>query len=238
MRGWLLGLLPLVFLASGAFADDAGARGQREACAEELRSDAAEEAGWNAATFETTSDDDVAGAIPQRLAFIRRHMREVCTGVLTESDISDLESVVDKIGATLTKMVDREKKCRADVKCVAARAARAREAAEEDTFGTDVAKPLCEATWSLDAAREAIREEKANPSGVVDLVALHQSGQAAQYAQAQIAALTPKYVARRKHAFRGWMTENACLAEYDEQMQQRGCTRVQLDGGAHRWDCP
>jgi hypothetical protein len=233
MRGWLSALTPFVFVAT-ASAQDAGAP---DSCADERQADSEEISQWTPEYFASAAMGDVAGAVPERISFMKKRLAEVCTS-LPPAKLAEYTAVLDSIDANVKRIVENERKCRADARCMAARAVRTREAAEEETFGAEVAKPLCEAAWNLDAAREAIRVEKANPSGVVDLVSLHQSGQAVQYAQAQITALTPKYMARRKHAFRGWTTENACLADYDEQMQQRGCTRLQLDGGMHRWECP
>ncbi len=81
----------------------------------------------------------------------------------------------------------------------------------EDAARTGVIVPLCQATWILDGAKADIAREKSNPSGVHDLRVLHSAGQAAQYAQDQIDALKPRYVAHRKHPFTGWRTEGACV---------------------------
>lgn len=75
----------------------------------------------------------------------------------------------------------------------------------------DVIVPLCEAIWIRDQAKAFIAHERANPSGVVDLRALHQAGEHIQQAEAQIAALKPPYQSFRKHAFTTWQTEGACV---------------------------
>jgi hypothetical protein len=105
----------------------------------------------------------------------------------------------------------------ADAQALEARASKwaddedARLAAEEKGRA-EIVVPLCEATWMRDNARESIKQEKANPGGVVDLEKLHGWGEAVQYAESQIAALTPRYAAFRHHPFRDWHSEGACVA--------------------------
>lgn len=121
---------------------------------------------------------------------------------------------------------------------VATRAARAEQTTEEQ-FAASVVVPRCEAEWGVAFEKDVIAQEKANPSGVVDLAALHEAGQILQAYQASIKKLDPAYMARRHHSYRGWVTEPACIVEYEKEMLARGCTRVEDPGGkSHHWVCP
>lgn len=82
----------------------------------------------------------------------------------------------------------------------------------EDIARADVIVPICEAKWSYDNAMLDIAREKANPSGVRDLRAMHAAGSAAQAAQQQMDALKPRYLAHRKRPFTNWRSEGACVA--------------------------
>ena len=88
--------------------------------------------------------------------------------------------------------------------------------AAEEQARTDVIVPLCEATWGAENERADIAREKANPSGVVNLRALHDAGERLQHWQDQIADLKPKYAALRKHDFASWQSEGACVAENEK----------------------
>lgn len=105
----------------------------------------------------------------------------------------------------------------ADMRAFAARASvwadrqEARVAAEE-TGRSTVVVPLCEAVWGVENAKADIAREKANPSGIVDLAALHSAGNAVQYWQSVVDGLKPKYLAFRHHAFASWRNEGACVA--------------------------
>jgi hypothetical protein len=83
----------------------------------------------------------------------------------------------------------------------------------EDAARTNVVLPLCQAIWGRDQARATIDHENANPSGVVNLKGLHDAGNDLQMLRAQIAALTPQYVAARHHDFTKWEDEGVCVAE-------------------------
>lgn len=86
----------------------------------------------------------------------------------------------------------------------------ARIAAEENGRASIVV-PLCEAVWGVENAKADIAREKANPSGVVDLAALHSAGNAVQHWQSIVDALKPQYLAFRHHAFTSWRNEGACV---------------------------
>ena len=81
--------------------------------------------------------------------------------------------------AATLKMVEMEKACRADTKCLAARAL------SEQT--ASLANDLCRAEGNLEVAQHAIQLENSNPSGVRDLAELHSDGEIIQQARADIA---------------------------------------------------
>jgi hypothetical protein len=99
--------------------------------------------------------------------------------------------------------VAKEKACRADKKCMADRAARK---AEEQFFAT-VVQPMCQADQERESALADMAHERANPSGYVNKVLLHDLGATVQAAQEQLAAMLPSYVKVRHHPWRGWRTE-------------------------------
>lgn len=112
----------------------------------------------------------------------------------------------DKVAGALAEaqgFVAKERACRADGKCMAARAAK--RAAEE--FFTSVVAPMCNADKSREAALASIAKERANPSGVVDLNVLHSLGEQVQDAQQQIKDLSPAYAKVRRHGWTGWRPE-------------------------------
>lgn len=92
----------------------------------------------------------------------------------------------------------------------------ARIAAEENARATIVV-PLCEAVWGVESAKADIAREKANPSGIVDLNALHSAGNAVQYWQSIVDGLKPQYLAFRHHPFASWRAEGACVAASESQ---------------------
>lgn len=110
----------------------------------------------------------------------------------------------------------------ADLRAFIARAATwadrqdARVAAEE-AGRTSIVVPLCEAVWGVENANADIAREKANPSGVVDLAALHSAGNAVQHWQSIVDALKPQYLGFRHHPFASWRAEGACVAASESQ---------------------
>ncbi len=91
-------------------------------------------------------------------------------------------------------------------------AAQSKRIASEEAFRASVALPMCQAVWGIESSRAIIAQEKANPSGVVNLEILHDAGMAMQYHTATISALRPRYAAFRRHAFTGWKSEGVCVA--------------------------
>lgn len=92
--------------------------------------------------------------------------------------------------AGLDALVERERSCRASVKCMADRA-----------FREDVVKVMCSHERTIALAKADIERERSNPSGVVDLEVLHDDGDTIQREQDALDALRPKYVAVRHHAW-------------------------------------
>ena len=80
----------------------------------------------------------------------------------------------------------------------------------ETTFRTNIALPLCQAEWGIQQAKEAIREEKSNPAGVVNLHTLHITGEALRYFTRVYRGLLPVYAKYRHHAYQGSETEGVC----------------------------
>jgi hypothetical protein len=85
--------------------------------------------------------------------------------------------------------------------------------AAEEAFRTATVLPLCEAIWGAQNAEAVIAHERANPSGVVDLRALHEAGESLQYYREQIAGYKPVFRAGRKREFTKWEDEACCVAE-------------------------
>ena len=111
----------------------------------------------------------------------------------------------ESLAAVVAKAILSEKECRADKKCLAARA--------EKKFVHDVVVPLCQAMWSAKDAELMIAQEKANPAGVVDLAELHRQGNGLRFYRQQIAALKPLYRKARGHDLGKWEDEPACVQE-------------------------
>ena len=79
--------------------------------------------------------------------------------------------------------------------------------------------PLCEATWRLENAKASIAQEKANPSGVVNLRTLHLAGVDAQNSQLVINNLAPQFAAFRHHPFTSWRLEGVCVADVNNSKE-------------------
>lgn len=110
---------------------------------------------------------------------------------------------VEGILAGLGAVVAAEQKCRADVKCMSARAARK---AEAEFFGSVVA-PMCEADQNREQATAAMAHERANPSGYVNKVVLHDAGETIQTAQETLQQYASAYAKVRHHGWPGWRKE-------------------------------
>lgn len=97
---------------------------------------------------------------------------------------------VDGWARELDENVSIEISCRASPKCMGGR----------------LAKPICDALSDKRAAQQGIAEERRNPSGVVDLRALHDLGERIQDDDATIADLERKYASMTRQSF----SANAC----------------------------
>jgi hypothetical protein len=96
-----------------------------------------------------------------------------------------IKSESDRIAALL----DVERVCRASQSCLTGR------------WASKVRADACVDIAGRNLAADEIRREKANPSGVVDLVKLHGLGQALQDADARIADAKKAYVAQMHKPF-------------------------------------
>ena len=85
--------------------------------------------------------------------------------------------------------------------------------AAEEKGRADIVVPICDTVWTLESLRQALAQEKANPSGVVDLRKLHDTGAAIQQYEQVLAQQKPVYAAFRHHPFTGWQSEGACVTE-------------------------
>lgn len=80
----------------------------------------------------------------------------------------------------------------------------------EQTFRTNIVKPLCQAEWGIAQAKAIIRDEKSNPSGVVNLYALHSAGETLKYYTRIYRSLLAPYATYRHHPYKGSETEGTC----------------------------
>lgn len=76
-------------------------------------------------------------------------------------------------------------------------------------FRRDVLAPLCRAAEAKILAEAAIKGERENPTGVVDLRVLHEHGRILQEANRVLRGWGPAYKARRGFVFRS-SNEKAC----------------------------
>jgi hypothetical protein len=153
------------------------------------------------AWFESASDadlDTVVGTTLKQLARLNAISIDLGKGPLPDFD-NTAAKVVDDLQASVTK----EKACRADKKCMDARAAKK----AEEQFFTSVVQPMCQADQDREAAVADMAHERANPSGYVDKTKLYNDGAVVQQSQEQLAAAAPAYVKVRHHPWRGWRTE-------------------------------
>jgi hypothetical protein len=164
------------------------------------------------------TSDWLEGATPEQLDRAASSIRSDGVGLRATADsdpngqvdgVKDLGAkaadALDALASSVEKAVDEEKACRLDKKCMAARA--------ENKFGKTVVQPLCEAIWGAHNAELMIAQEKANPAGVVDLVELHNQGDALRYWRQQIAAFQAMYKKTRGHNLARWQNEPACVQE-------------------------
>jgi hypothetical protein len=153
--------------------------------------------------YETTPDADL-DAIPDTSRPSVDRAVEILADLAGKRP-SDAEkaTAAESILAPIRANVAKEKTCRADKKCMEARAAR--KAAEQ--FFDSVVRPMCEADQAREAALAAMAHERANPSGYVNKTFLHDQGAIVQSSQDQLAAAGPAYVKGRHHPWKGWRPE-------------------------------
>ena len=120
-----------------------------------------------------------------------------------ENAPGEVDEYASKLAALVAKMVTNERACRADKKCVDARAAKKAEAA----FFAAVVSPMCAADKAREMAAADMAHERANPSGYVDKKKLYDDGAIIQQSKEQLAAMASEYSKVRRHAWRGWKTE-------------------------------
>ena len=132
-----------------------------------------------------------------------RHSRRMAAITTDIGGIAMPAASRDTAWDEINGFVAKEKACRADKKCMGDRAARK----AEEQFLAAVVQPMCRADQDREAALADMAHERANPSGYVDKVLLHDRGAAVQTAQEQLAAMSPAYVKVRHHPWRGWHTE-------------------------------
>jgi hypothetical protein len=104
--------------------------------------------------------------------------------------------------------------------------------AAEETGRENAVVPLCGAVDGLAEARAGLAHERANPSGVVNLVTLHDLGEYIQNLEPQIKPLTQAYVAFRHRAFRGSQTEVACDPAVLAKVQAEAAAKVEAEAVA------
>jgi len=100
----------------------------------------------------------------------------------------------EKWASAIERDLDEELQCRASAQCMADRAR---------AIADQIACDICAAIEDRDDARRQMATERANPSGVVDLVALHDLGERIQFATNNIANLKSQYLATVHRAFSG-----------------------------------
>lgn len=145
---------------------------------------------------------DAAAAIP-RLIELGAKETASCSGACAPSSVQGLADHRDQAIAEIRGFVANEKACRADTKCMAARAAKKAEA----MFWSSVVVPLCQADKGKEDASALMARERANPSGYVDKVYLYDLGQQVQTDQERMIEMRSKYVAFRHHPWTGWRVE-------------------------------
>lgn len=147
------------------------------------------------------SDTDLAG-YPAKIKIEETRVDFIASDLGTALPGRDAASTADFI-AQVTAAVAQEQACRADKKCMVARAVKK----AEEQFFANVVQPMCQADMAKEAATQDMATERANPSGYVDKVRLHDDGETIQASQAQLAAGAPTYAKVRHHAWPGWRKE-------------------------------
>lgn len=148
---------------------------------------------------------------PPGVALGTNHCGQHWVQGLSDADLDGavalVQSQVDRVAAILTDLgqppdpqnvsqptvtaalVAKEKSCRATPQCMIARQAKA------------LREEICALVAEIQNMRERIRIERANPSGVVDLVELHDDGEIIQNDQAALASKKAEYLKLTGKAF-------------------------------------
>jgi hypothetical protein len=151
--------------------------------------------------FESATEEQLAHAVPDALRTLAR-----LNGIsidLGHPPPPDLAARVAAAKGELQGMVDKERACRVDARCTAARAAKRAEA----EFVSSTVDPMCELDQRREQAIAYMAHEQANPSGYVDRVLLHQLGADIQSYREQLASYMPQFLKVRHRAWRGWRAE-------------------------------
>ena len=159
--------------------------------------------------YETPTDDELDALAETERPSVERFWDLLVELAGQSKDVSETKKA-GAIEATMVHIrqgVAKEKACRADKKCMAARAAKAEAKRAEEQFFDSVVQPICTADQAREAALAAMARERANPSGYVNKSFLHEQGAIVQDAQDQIAAAGPAYAKVRHHPWKGWRPE-------------------------------
>jgi hypothetical protein len=141
------------------------------------------------AGFEQLGDDQLAGYMGTVGS------REARIAAL-ETDLGIPVADRSAFDADVAAKVAREQACRADAKCMGARA-----------FQRDVLAPMCAFDQMLEDDKERISRERANPAGVVDLAELRDDGVLVQQHSNELEQRKPAFVAYKHRAWGGWRRE-------------------------------
>jgi hypothetical protein len=159
----------------------------------------------DAIAYDTQADADLDAIPVTSRPSVVRAVEILAELAGTRPSDSQKAAAVDSVIGEIWTKIAKEKACRADKKCMEARAAR--KAAEQ--FFASVVAPMCEADQAREAALAAMAHERANPSGYVNKAFLHEQGAVVQNSQEQLAAAAPAYVKGRHHPWKGWRPECA-----------------------------
>lgn len=143
-------------------------------------------------------DEGALGAAPERVESMRNRLHELRPDYALDA-LPDAGVALSLLGA--------ERKCRANRRCMAARAYRK----AEEKFFSETLGPLCRYSRELQIARRDVGRERLNRTGATDPDKLQKDLQRIKDDRERIEKLMPAYVARRHHGFNGWQTEPRCV---------------------------
>lgn len=127
---------------------------------------------------------DVADESPMQ-AIARMRVKIEALRATNPDVASKAGQILDGLEQSMKSRIDAETKCRATPACM----------------GERIAALACSAISDRRGAAQAIVDEKKNPAGVIDLVKLHDLGQAVQDLDARIATWKKQYLATMKKPF-------------------------------------